>query len=81
MEEKVRHYSDAEKYQILTEWMNSGESMEAFQVKYGMGHCTISRWMCKFGLSKTPNDRFHEMKEIYQKTLTRQQGSVLLKPK
>ena len=39
----VRHYTDAEKLQIIEEFMNSGEAIETFQVKYGMGHCTLSR--------------------------------------
>jgi len=81
MNKKVRHYSDAEKYQILTEWMDSGESMETFQVKYGMGHCTISRWMCKFGLSKTSNDRFHEMKDKLEKRLDKTVNESALEAK
>ena len=54
MEQKARRYNDAEKLQFIDEFMNSGESMETFQVKYGMGHSTLSRWMIRFGLSNKP---------------------------
>ena len=42
MEQETRRYNDAEKLQIIEKYMNSGESMETFQGKYGMGHCTLS---------------------------------------
>ena len=53
MDTRVRRYDDAEKLQLIAEYMHSGESMESFQVKYGMGHCTLSRWIAKFGMSNT----------------------------
>lgn len=40
MKKENRLFSDAEKLLIIEEYMNSGESMETFQVKNGMGHCT-----------------------------------------
>ena len=66
--ENVRQYTDAEKLQIIEEFMNSGEAMETFQVKYGMGHCTLSRWMTKFGLSNTSQKQFIEMKKTLENT-------------
>lgn len=63
MEQETRRYNDAEKLQIVEEFMNSGESMEKFQVKHGMGHCTLSRWMIKFGFSNTSPKHFTEMKK------------------
>lgn len=63
METEVRRYNDAQKLQIIGEYMNSGEAMETFQAKYGMGHCTLSRWMTKFGLSNTSQKQFIEMKQ------------------
>ena len=64
MEQKlVRSYSDSEKLQIIDEFLNSGESMDTFQTKYGMGHCTLSRWMIKFGLKTICPPQFIEMKE------------------
>ena len=63
METEVRRYDDAQKLQILEEYMNSEESMETFQTKHGMGHCTISRWMTKFGLSRKSPKQFIEMKQ------------------
>lgn len=66
MEQETRRYSDAEKLLIIEEFMNSGEAMETFQAKYGMGHCTISRWMTKFGLSNTSQKQFTEMKKTLE---------------
>ena len=68
MEQEKRHYNDAEKLQLIEEYMKSGESMESFQVKYGMGHCTLSRWMTKFGLSNTSQKQFTEMKKKLENT-------------
>ena len=68
MEQETRRYNDAEKLQIIEEYMNSGEAMETFQVKYGMGHCTLSRWMTKFGLSNTSQKQFIEMKKVVQQS-------------
>ena len=74
MDARTRRYNAAEKLQIIEEYMNSGESMESFQVKYGMGHCTLSRWMTNFGLSNTSPKQYIEMKkklaESPEKTLT-----------
>lgn len=64
MEQKfIRSYSDSEKLQIIDEFLNSGETMDTFQLKYGMGHCTLSRWMIKFGLKTISPPPFIEMKE------------------
>lgn len=64
--EKLRKYTEAEKLQLLEEFINSGESMESFQVKYGMGHCTLSRWMINFGLSNPSPKQFNEMKKTLE---------------
>lgn len=63
MEQEVRSYNDAEKLRIIVDYMASGESMETFQAKYGMGHCTLSRWISKFGLSSTSPKQVTEMKK------------------
>lgn len=64
MEQKlVRSYSDSEKLQIIGEFLESGESMDTFQTKYGMGHCTLSRWMIKFGMKTISPPPFIVMKE------------------
>ena len=68
MERESRSYNDAEKLQIIEEYMNSGESMETFQAKFGMGHCTLSRWMTKFGLSNTSQKQFNEMKKVVERS-------------
>ena len=68
MEQETRRYNDAEKLQLIEEYMNSGESMESFQGKYGMGHCTLSRWMTKFGLSNTSQKQFNEMKKVVERS-------------
>ena len=63
MNNQTRRYSDSEKLQIIEEYMNSGESMETFQAKYGMGHCTLSRWMTNFGLQSTTQKQYTEMRK------------------
>ena len=68
MEQNTRCYNDAEKFQIIEEYIKSGESMESFQGKYGMGHCTLSRWMTKFGLSNTSQIQFNEMKKVVERS-------------
>lgn len=45
-----KRYCDAEKLRIIKEFELSGTSMERFQKIYGLGHCTLSRWITKFGL-------------------------------
>lgn len=47
-----KRYSDAEKLKLLEEFQTSGVSMSQFQEEYGLGHCTISKWMIKFGMLK-----------------------------
>lgn len=66
MEKETRHYNDAEKLLIIEEYMNSGESMESFQSRNGMGHSTLSRWITKFGLSNTSRKQFNEMKKTIE---------------
>lgn len=40
---RTGRYTIADKVRILTEYLNSEDSMEAIQMKYGMGHCTLTR--------------------------------------
>jgi len=68
MDARTRRYDAAEKLQIIEEYMHSGESMDTFQTKYGMGHCTLSRWMTNFGLSNTSQEQIIEMKEKLDKS-------------
>ena len=44
-------YTDEEKLKLIEAFQVSGLSVSHFQKKNGMGHCTISKWMTKFGLS------------------------------
>ena len=48
---KIKHYPDEEKLSLLEEFRASSVSMNQFQKFHGLGHCTISKWMTKFGLS------------------------------
>ena len=59
---KTKRYSSADKIRIMTEYLSSDESMDAFQMKYGMGHCTLTRWMTKFGLSHMDREQIRDMK-------------------
>ncbi len=52
-----RLYSDAEKLEIVKSFLASGETMDVFQSKNGMGHCTLSRWMTKFGFLNDTKDQ------------------------
>ena len=81
MEVKRRIYTDAEKLGIIMEYMNSGESMEKFQTKKMMGHCTISRWMTKFGLSKTSHKQFEEMGKKTEVSEDKSQRELILEAK
>ena len=47
----IKHYDDSEKLRVLEEFQASGYNMARFQKEKGLGHCTISRWITKFGLS------------------------------
>lgn len=64
MERKERRYSDAEKLQIIDEYLASGEPMEKFQTRFRMGHCTLSRWMTNFGISNTLREESMTMKRV-----------------
>ena len=46
-----RTFSDAEKLQLINEYLASGESKEVFQTKRHLGHNNLSRWMLTFGIS------------------------------
>ena len=81
MEQETRRYNGAEKLQIIAEYMKSGESMESFQKKYGMGHCTLSRWMTKFGLSNTSQKQFNEMKKAVERAPEKSQRELTLEAK
>lgn len=48
-------YSKDEKLSIIQAYLSSGESMEHFQNRNGLGHCTLSRWMTIFALDKPIN--------------------------
>lgn len=46
-----RKFSDAERLQLINEYLASGESKEVFQAKRRLGHSCLSNWMITFGLS------------------------------
>ena len=81
MKQETRRYNDAEKLQIIEEYMNSGESMETFQAKFGMGHCTLSRWMTKFGLLNTSQKQFNEMKKAVEPSPEKSKRELMLEAK
>lgn len=55
--EGTKHYTKEEKIRILNEFFESGESMEMFQVKRGMGHSTLKRWMIGLGVERPESKR------------------------
>ena len=46
-----RKFSDAERLQLINEYLASGESKDVFQTKRHLGHNNLSRWMLTFGIS------------------------------
>ena len=56
----TRRYTDVEKLKLITEYMHTKESREAFQMRYGLGHCTLSRWMTKYGLTDLTPEQMRE---------------------
>lgn len=42
---EIKRYTTKEKLLLIKEYLSSGESLNSFQDKRGLGHCTISRWM------------------------------------
>ena len=79
--EKVRHYTEAEKLQIIEEFLQSGLTMETYQEKNGMGHCTLSRWMTKFGFSNTSSKQSTEMKKTQENTTEKTVRELTLEAK
>lgn len=52
MTTKRRTFSDADRIQLINEYLASGESKEVFQAKRRLGHSALSRWMLNFGISE-----------------------------
>lgn len=55
---KAGRYTIADKVRILMEYLNSEDTMETIQTKYGMGHCTLTT----FGISNMTREQIREMK-------------------
>ncbi|MBR5678363.1 MAG: hypothetical protein IKX20_09560 [Paludibacteraceae bacterium] len=58
-----RSYTRAEKLEIIQAFLASGETMETFQNKYGMGHCTLSRWLTNFAITNPTSGTIAIMKK------------------
>ncbi len=71
---RTGRYTIADKVRILTKYLNSEDSMEAIQMKYGMGHCTLTRWMTTFGISNMPWEQICEMKISLETVPEKAQG-------
>ena len=72
MTTKRRTFSDAERLQLINEYLASGESKEVFQAKRRLGHSVLSRWMLNFGISeqtKTTQMSKIETKNYYEQQL------------
>lgn len=44
-------YTREEKLEIIKAFLASGETMGAYQKRFGLGHCTLSNWMSNFGIT------------------------------
>ncbi len=60
---KTKNYSKDEKLSIIQAYLASGESMERFQIRNGLGHSTLSRWMTIFAF-ENPAKGQTLMKEV-----------------
>jgi len=57
-EKQVNKYTDEEKLRIIQEYLVRKCTIKSIHEKYNIyGHCTISKWMLKFGISKTVNNQ------------------------
>ena len=66
-----RTFSDAEKLELINEYLASGESKEVFQTKRHLGHNNLSRWMLTFGIS-TPTKPVSMIKSKEEDTYAKQ---------
>lgn len=69
---KNRIYTDADKLELLTLFVQSGMSKRKFSAEYGLGHCTLSDWIANFAttdpsletdniMSKNPKKSYREL--------------------
>jgi len=63
MKQEKKTYTKEEKLDIIQAFLASGVSMEEFQNKYGMGHCTLSRWMTKFAIKNPTQEKIVIMRK------------------
>lgn len=68
MKLKNRYYTNAEKAKLITEYLSTNETREAFQMRYGLGHCTLSRWMTQYGLLDLTQEQIKETMVTKKKT-------------
>ena len=68
MKLKNRYYTNAEKAKLITEYLSTNETREAFQMRYGLGHCTLSRWMTQYGLLDLTQEQIKETMATKKKT-------------
>ena len=78
---KKRRYQNVEKLQLIKDFMCSNETMETFQNKYGLGHCTLSKWMTNFGFLNTPPNPDITMKKIIEKDTHKSERELSLESK
>ncbi len=61
MKKKAKIYTEADKLELITLFINSGVSKRKFSDEYGLGHCTLSEWIANFASSNVITDTENTM--------------------
>ena len=82
-QKQVNKYTDEEKLLIIHEYLESGCTIKSIHDKYKIyGHCTINKWMFKFGIIKSVNAQSNipnSMKTKTSKTSKEQELELRIK--
>ena len=77
---EIKRYTAEEKLLLIKEYLSSGESMNSFQLKKGLGHCTLSKWMSKIGFQCNIQQHYEMTKKTKELT-TKSQRELALEAK
>lgn len=67
MRKKFKYFTDNQKYEVIHDYLTSGQSQVEILKKYDIrGKSCITNWMRKFGLKK-PNENQFDLKSIMEK--------------
>jgi len=67
MRRKVKYFTDNQKYEVVQDYLTSGQSQAEILKKYDIrGGSCITNWMRNFGLKK-PNEKQFDLQNIMEK--------------